>query len=452
MKLIKHFENVIDWLSELTYMLHTPEKLRENLNENQNSKVKTAKQSGISLLIAIMSIAVMITFVSEMIVSSTVNVELAIMTRDRIKSEYLGKSGINLGLYLLSASYLWDHVQASGALGIKQEPFDGPSSLWTMLNPPQPPLGADLINLVQPMLNSEGDDDPFGLKGLLNEKVAAQMKLFEDSFAINISDESNKINISDCVGSADAARACPEVIAQLEALFSCPAEKLFLENKNLSPRELAFRIRDYISSDEQVSEDSNLGGKDEPYQEANPPYKAKRLPFDSISELNMVKGWDDEIHAVFAPYLTIYPFKPKKNLQGGRKVSVAGININTAPSELIACLIPQSRDEVCREKSVQKLNKLSGEGSNLAEKEKDIKAKIEDLFCYSGDEEGDATKKEEWFVVRSDVFNITVDALTGHQRRKISAIIRRIDNGVKGADVEKREVKRSYQILYWKIT
>ncbi|MFK7823048.1 MAG: general secretion pathway protein GspK [Oligoflexales bacterium] len=451
MKVLEQFKHMINWLSELVYKLHTPKDLRCGSSNNTGYQDKEAKQRGISLLIAIMSIAVMITFVSEMIVSSTVNVELAIMTRDRIKTEYLGKSGINLGLYLLSASYLWDHVQASGALGVKQEPTDGPASLWTIFNQ-WPPLGAEVLNFVQPLLNSESDEDPFGLKGILNEKVAAQMKLFEDQFSVKISDESSKINISDCVGSADAARACPAVIAQLEALFACPAEKQFLESKNLSPRELAFRIRDYISSDEQVSEDSNLGSKDDPYQELNPPYKAKRLPFDSISELNMVKGWDDQIHAVFAPYLTIYPFKPKKNLQGGKKVSVAGININTASSELIACLIPQSRDEVCREKSVQKIHKFNGEGGNLASSNKEIKAKIEDLYCYSGDDEGHSIKKEEWFEVRSDVFNITVDALTGHQRKKISAIIRRIDNGVKGADVEKREVKRSYQILYWKIT
>ena len=444
----KQLVHIIDWISKKSYCLHTPRELRKKDEFLNRSMAKETKQKGISLLIAIMSIAVMITFVSEMIVSSTVNVELAIMTRDRVKSEYLGKSGINLGLYLLSASYLWDHVQASGALGIKQEPVDGPSSLWTIFNQ-WPPLGAEVLNFVQPLLSSESDEDPFGLKGLLNEKVAAQMRLFEDQFSVKIFDESKKINVNDCAGSGDPAR---EVIALLEALFACPAEKLFLENKNLSPRELAYRIRDYISSDEQASEESNLGSKDAPYEEATPPYKAKRLPFDSISELKMVKGWDDDIHAVFAPYLTTYPFKPNKKTARGKKVSVAGININTAPSELIACLIPQSRDEVCREKSVQKIHKLQGEASNLASSDKEIKAKIEDLFCYTADEGFEAGKKEEWFVVRSDVFNITVDALTGHQRRKISAIIRRIDSGVKGADVEKREVKRAYQILYWKIT
>lgn len=448
MKLLKHYKVLISQFFDLCYKLHSPKKFREPLGERKQS---IAKQRGISLLIAIMSIAVMITFVSEMIVSSTVNVELAIMNRDRVKSEYLGKSGFNLGLYLLTASYLWDHVQASGVLGAKQEPTDGPSSLWTIFNQ-WPPLGAEILNFVQPLLSSEDNEDPFGLKGILNEGVANQMRLFEDQFSVKIEDESKKINISDCVGSADAQRACPEVIAQLEALFSCPAEKLFLENKNLSPRELAYRIRDYISSDEQVSDASNFGSKDEPYQEANPPYKAKRLPLDSVSELNMVKGWDDEIHAVFSPYITVYPFKPKKNLQGGKKVSVAGININTAAPELIACLIPQSRDESCREQSVQKIHKLKGEASNLASSDKNIKAKIEDLFCYTADDSLDNNKKENWFVVRSDVFNITVDALTGHQRRKISAIIRRIDKGIKGADVEKREVKRSYQILYWKIT
>ena len=445
MKLSRQIKITIDWISELSYALHTPKKLRTQ--SGGDGKSEKAKQKGISLLIAIMSIAVMITFVSEMIVSSTVNVELAIMTRDRVKSEYLGKSGINLGLYLLSASYLWDHVQASGALGIKQEPVDGASSLWTIFNQ-WPPLGAEVLNFVQPLLGSESDEDPFGLKGLLNEKVAAQMKLFEDQFSVKITDEGNKINVNSCTPSGDPTRVCPNVIAQLEALFACPTEKLFLESKNLSPRELAYRIRDYISADPQASDESNIGGKDDPYEEASPPYKSKRLPFDSISELKMVKGWDDEVHAVFAPYLTPYPFRSAVSTDR----SAAGININTAPEELIACLIPESREEVCREKSVQKMNKIKIDLENIASGKKEIKAKIEDIFCYSADEGSLDAKKEEWFVVRSDIFNITVDALTGNQRRKISAIIRRIDSGVRGEGLEKREVKRSYQILYWKIT
>ena len=90
------------------------------------------KEKGISLLIAIMAIAVMITFIAEMIVSSTVNVEMTLLGRDRAKADYLARSGLNLGLYFLTANRLWDQVQASGMMGQKVEPTDGPGSLWNL--------------------------------------------------------------------------------------------------------------------------------------------------------------------------------------------------------------------------------------------------------------------------------------------------------------------------------
>ena len=70
-------------------------------------------------------------------------------------------------------------------------------------------------------------------------------------------------------------RACPEVLAQLEALFSCPAERAFLEKKDINPKELAYRIRDFISEYREASPESNIDSKDGPYQNYTPKYNTR---------------------------------------------------------------------------------------------------------------------------------------------------------------------------------
>ena len=397
------------------------------------------KEKGISLLIAIMAIAVMITFIAEMIVSSTVNVEMTLLGRDRAKADYLARSGLNLGLYFLTANRLWDQVQASGVMGQKVEPTDGPGSLWNIINT-LPPMGSDSLGMMKLAADAEGD--PLGLSGFMNEKVAGQMELLEGQFTVKVSDEQSRINLNDC--SSGGARACQEVLAQLEALFSCPAEKAFLETKNLSPKEMAYRIKDFIIDFDRESVESNIDSKDGPYEKENPPYKSKRAPFDSLEELRLVKGWDDDMHAVFSPYLTIYPFKYKKE-------DNFAVNINTAPKELLSCLIPQSWEESVREKSVQELYRLQKKESNLAGDKKAIKEKLKSLFGYTGEGDNDETKLENWFTVRSDVFRLEVTAQTGHQERKLIAVIRRLDSGNQEPLVLKREIKRAWQVLYWKL-
>ena len=405
-------------------------------------------QRGISLLIAIMAIAVMITFISEMIVSSTVNVEMSILGRDRIKSEYLVKSGFNLGLYFLTANYLWDHVQASGVMGAKTEPTDGPEALWNIINT-LPPMGSDTLGMMKLAAGAEGD--PFNLSGFMNEKISDQMSLLEGQFSVKVTDEKSKININDCYNTSERS-ACREVLVQLESLFSCPAEKAFLESKNLTPKEMAYRIRDFILDYDRVSSFSNLESKDGPYEAQSPSYKSKRVPFDTLEELRLVKGWDDDMHAVFSPYLTIYPHRVAKVTANSKAVQTNLININTAPRELLTCLIPQARDQSYREKAVQALYKAQKKQKNLANDQKKMKEKLTELFGYTGEGiEEEAEKAEKWFTTRTDYFRLEVNAQTGHQERKLVAVIRRVNSGVTDSSVRQRDIKRAWQVLYWKL-
>ena len=436
--MLNKFTKIINSLTKASFI--------RSLSQNpQGSCQKNEK--GIAIIIAIMTIALMITLVSDMIISSAVNMELAISVRDRVKSEYMAKSGLNLGTYILSVSSLMDHIKASGLLGQKEVPTDGNGSIWNIFNT-LPPIGATAIELAKSMStateNSEdGSDDPFQLKGFMNEDAAEKMQLLEDDFSIKITDELSKINVNGCSVSGSAERKCKEVIAQLKALFSCPTEKHFLSSKELKPDDLALRIKDFISEQERT--ESDLSSKDSPYENYKPSYKSKRLPFDSVNELKLVEGWDDDVHAVFSPYLTVYPFLEKTTNK------VHELNINTVSRELLLCLIPPSEDPAEREATIQKLYKLKTEGSDIAGSKDKIKSNLVDILGTSigEDDDSNSTEFEDWFNTRSDIFRIAVTGQTGKQVTNLTAIVRRVDSGTKNGFIEKRDIKRSNVLLFW---
>jgi type II secretory pathway component PulK len=402
--------------------------IKKTDDEVQNGN---ASKKGISLFVAMMAIALMMSVVADLMVSSFVNFELGLGARDRIKATYLAKSGQNLGIFLLSSSFALDLFMSGPMAGPAQAPpNDSDSSIWNSFNA-MPPIGASAVKLISSM--TQGDEDPFQLKGIFSETVAQQMAQFEDSFSIKITDEAARINLSLCTKET----SCP--IDQLIALFSCPAEKAFLDKKNISPETLAYRIYDFISASSQGTEASGFSDKDSPYQKYTPPYKTKRLPLDSLEDLKLIEGWDDEIHAVFAPYLTTFPFYENWSAR-----NAPPLNINTAPPELLRCLVPGGGEGF-----LLQLSELKKQNQPLVKDQKGIDQFLkEKVFSKEADSNGKNQEKSKWFTNRSDVFRITVQAETGKQRQILTSVIRRIQPKDISFGRQNSQVKRSYQILY----
>lgn len=394
------------------------------------------RQSGVSLLIALLTIVMMVGLVSDLIINSTVSLEMAKTSRDRVKSEYLAKSGLNLALFLVSIGWGVDLYRESAPPPMGKPLSDDRGSLWGSLNE-LPPVGGASVDMV--MSGQKNGDDPFKLRSVFSEKIANQMRLFEDQFAVRITDEGSRVNVNDCV-----VGKCEETIARLTAMFSCPVEKAFLESKSLTAEQLAYRIKDFITSKEgDGSPESGLGDKNAPYQNEVPSYKVKSLPFDSIDELKLVAGWDDEIHTVFSPYLTVFPIPKDGN------PSNTLINLNTVSPELLGCLVPSARSGSCAEKFTLKMNKLQKSKGPVVKK--DPKETLKELACTGEGEGSDKKNPETWFDTKSSVLRIEVQADTGSQTRSLVAVIRRIKPQEKDYGRDKQKVKRAYEILYWKL-
>lgn len=405
------------------------------LPQDQQQPAPPREQQGIALIIAMMTVAMMMGFVADMIVSSSVNLEMGAATKNNVKAEYLAKSGLNLSVFLLSTSFGIDLFRNSNQAGPAQaKPIDADDSMWNAFNR-LPAFGAEAVEMLGQAQKGEGaPEDPFGLKGIFSEDVRKQMMLFEDSFAIKIKDEASRINLSTCTNE----RSCP--LGLLKALFSCPAEKLFLEKKKVTGEELAYRIYDFISQSGRSSDQSGLGGKDDAYRNYDPPYKARRLPLDSIDELKLIEGWDDDIHAVFAPYLTVYPY-----IDGSAKSQQ--INLNTAATELMTCLSPLATKAENYERFALAMNRLKNNGEPIVDDPKKIEEVLQQQFYYQSDE-NDQLKLPEKLTVRSDTFRVMITAYSGSQKIELIAIVNRIMPKSTQFLRERQDVKRSYRLLY----
>ncbi|MEZ4741105.1 MAG: type II secretion system protein GspK [Bdellovibrionota bacterium] len=387
---------------------------------SQNDKHK----QGIALLIAIMVVAIVMGFIADLIISSSVNVELAMGQRDRIKSEFIAKSGINLGEFLTSIDWGIDLYMAQN----KQKPTDGIGDIWAMLN--GLPIGGSTLELLA------GMQEKFKLNAVNDSSVLDQIKLLDGQFVLNISDESSKINVNYCYKGR-----CTQVIHMLEALMSCPAERAFLDKKGIKIKELIYRIKDFIDDNNKAEGESGYSDENDPYLDKKPKYQVKNAPFDSLEELKLVEGWDDEVHAVFSPYLTVYPFQTS-----GR--DVATININTASRSMLACLIPDDLKDECREKFVIRMFNQSEEKANFSD-DGDMKKVLKDLVCYNGDGSNTSSSndKSAWFAASSKVFRLEAKGEVGNQRRKLIVVIERLDP----KEMKRQKTTKSFNLLYWKL-
>ena len=89
---------------------------------------------------------------------------------------------------------------------------------------------------------------------------------------------------------------------------------------------LADALLDWIDSDDEVT---FPGGAEEAwYLSREPPYRVANRPLVSVSELRLVRGFDNDVMMVLAPYVAALPVD-------------TALNINTAPARVLASLADQ---------------------------------------------------------------------------------------------------------------
>ena len=285
------------------------------------------------------------------------------------------------------------------------------------------PIGGSMSKLLL-------ESDTVKLSKVSDADVFSVLDGFEGSFYINVTDEQSKININFC--SKGHGIQC---MAMIEALLSCPAEREFLQRKNLTPEEVVAAIRDWVDTDPSAEKGANYNTESDPYFDREPKVSPKNAPFDSLDELKLVAGWDDEIHRVFSPYLTVYPMQTERE-------SDPRININSISPGFVFCLLKQKNQE-CRERAVLALNPAE-EADRLPDVSglSGLQSRLGGVFCSAKKDDS------EKFTYRSDVFNVKVTGEVGDHQTIIQTVVKRLLPD----EIDKRnEFKATYKYLHWKM-
>lgn len=387
--------------------------------EGQGPAEGQGRQRGIAIIIALFMIAMMMIMMADMQVNTVVESELAIANRDNVKAEYLAKSGANLANLLLSADLAIDLTMAE-VQGGNAQISDGPGDIWSMLN--YLPIGPDKLDAMK---------EQFELNAVNDSDVIDMLKLFEGDFSIVVEDESSRLNVNYC-GINLSSKDCTNA---LKALLSCPAEREFLERRKQNPTEIVGHILDWVDNNTTASEESGNGNEADPYQNRTPKVEVKNSFFDSLDEMRMVEGWDGDLHAIFSPYLTVYPMPIEEFVLNKARMK---INFNSAPRELLNCLFPKATTE-CSEKSA--LYSASREDLEPAKDNQSIQQTLRDQFCAGDDE------NTKLFTYRSDVYRVKVSGIVGGQEKKLEYVLSRQlpDGDAKSQD------KGASKYLYWKM-
>lgn len=90
------------------------------------------------------------------------------------------------------------------------------------------------------------------------------------------------------------------------------------------PDELADALADWVDEDAQPQ--PRHGAEDAFYLALDPPYLTANRPLTDLSELALVRGFDDNVRARLRPYVTALP-------------RFTAVNVNTAPPEVLAAVV-----------------------------------------------------------------------------------------------------------------
>jgi len=315
-------------------------------------KPRRDAERGVALLIVIVGIAVLTVMAIEFAYNSRVDLQLAANERDSVRAYYLARSGIGLSRLVLKFQRQLDQTPipnlgnllqgltggaggagagnplaalaaGAGAPQAGGQPSTMSLQIWKMAKVDCHMLREMVKSDVDPRDEKRSSGGKFGFDDEFPAVAKAQTQRsfggFEGCFKAEIHDEEEKINLNRL--DAGQLSAQPTVAALLNLLADKRFEFLFeREDANKvkgTPQDLLIAIKDWMDEDE-VQSTLNLSGQGEPflrgfsdenynYDRYSPRYKAKNARFDTVDELYMVHGVNDQIMAAFRDRFTVYP-------------------------------------------------------------------------------------------------------------------------------------------------
>ena len=292
---------------------------------------------GVALVITLLVLTLLIVVILEFSQGMRVEARAAANFRDDIKAYYLARSGVTFAIAMLEDDDKTD------------QNYDSLNELWAQKIPPIP-LGDGFVS-------------------------------------VEITDEDSRINVN------KMSTGFGTVNGETMRLFMVR----FLKQFELE-EDIADSIADWTDTDD--SERIPVGAESNYYQSLEDPYEAKNKPFDSIQELRLIKGLENETYNKLQKFLAV-------NSDGW-------INMNTAGKEVIMSLSENLSGEIADEI-------IAFRGENPFPTKQDFKNNIsmsEDVY----------NEISKFVDVKSNYFSIISRGEVNQSRKIIRAIVKRQNN------------------------
>lgn len=275
-------------------------------------------EQGIAILMVLACLAVLLPFTASFNYNARIDWQSAVNNADEVKARQIQRGALRLSVLLFELQ----------RMVFNQKQF-------------RDFVGAMDITQVAPYLMSVfgSQDGAEGLGALVGVDTTAlsELSITEGNFEVRLEAESGKININ-CLASSgngdDNNNPQKRVVEALEQIMQPVLyDPLFDEEKadgqRYTRQDVLAALVDYIDDDRQSFDLVRLksGGVAERYRytELYDPYQARDARLDSIEELHLVQGIDDDWMAAFSHHLTTY---------GACKV-----NLNFASPEQVALVL-----------------------------------------------------------------------------------------------------------------
>ncbi len=235
------------------------------------SRASKASERGVVLMVVLVVVAILATLVVDMIYFTGLDVEISHNARQRLRAYYLAKSGVNLVRAVLEKGSLEELSQyVSAPAG------DGVEGAWSIKIP----------------------FFPIGDAGV----------------AIDVVDERSKINLNALVNQRTNAvdYQVYTQIVELSRLLGVDAVKA---------ETFASSLVNWLDRPIEGSRNDQdpRGATGSYYRSLSPPYSIKDGPLDSVAEIRLVSGMDDEYYDKIKGFVTVYPGDKKVNFSTATK-------------------------------------------------------------------------------------------------------------------------------------
>lgn len=272
-------------------------------------------RGGIALILVIASIMILSSIVTDLSFGARVRFVAAAHERDETEAYYLAMGGINVYRLILMANKQINNNSTIksylSAMGLSSQ--DLLINLIPLLN----------TGLMRMMFVSDGDLEKedvqdFVQSGQVSDEVRAESMEesshfgkknfldFDGDFMVQPRPEDCRINVN-LLSKIQSGTSADDnyIVLELEGLMSGQENDQWLRDRNLTARELALNLLDWVDTDDTVA--SGKGGyEDDFYNKLSSPYVSKNAPFDTPEEIRLVEGWQDDVYERWGPQITIF--------------------------------------------------------------------------------------------------------------------------------------------------